>query len=97
MKDASSNLANIGNFGFALSTSSHDCCNSSWIIDLGTKNHMTHESSCFLPIALIPEEKKKGKLVKWNLFYVGGRFIPLASSMSLSTILHVPLARSLRL
>uniref|UniRef100_A0A2N9HEH7 Integrase catalytic domain-containing protein n=1 Tax=Fagus sylvatica TaxID=28930 RepID=A0A2N9HEH7_FAGSY len=46
-KDASCSLANTGNFGFALNTPNRDCCESSWIIDSGSTDHMTHESSNF--------------------------------------------------
>ena len=47
LKDASCNLANIGKYGFALSTSRHHSFKSFWIIDSGTTDHTMHESSLF--------------------------------------------------
>ena len=46
LKDASSFLANAGNFGLVLRASSNDC-SGPWIIDSGTYNHMTHQSNHF--------------------------------------------------
>uniref|UniRef100_A0A2N9GKU7 Uncharacterized protein n=1 Tax=Fagus sylvatica TaxID=28930 RepID=A0A2N9GKU7_FAGSY len=56
-KDASCSLANTGNLGFALNTPNRDCCESSWIIDSGSTDHMTHESSNFSSYNTYPSKR----------------------------------------
>jgi hypothetical protein len=89
-KDASCSLANTGNFGFALNTPNRDCCESSWIIDSGSTDHMTHESSNFSSYNAHPS-KRCVKTANGSSSAVSGvGSLPLTSSISLSTVLHVP-------
>jgi hypothetical protein len=89
-KDASCSLANTGNFGFALNTPNRDCCESSWIIDSGSTDHMTHESSNFSSYNTHPS-KRCVKTANGSSSAVSGvGSLPLTSSISLSTVLHVP-------
>jgi hypothetical protein len=89
-KDASCSLANTGNLGFALNTPNRDCCESSWIIDSGSTDHMTHESSNFSSYNTHPS-KHCVKTANGSSSAVSGvGSLPLTSSMSLSTVLHVP-------
>jgi hypothetical protein len=89
-KDASCSLANTGTFGFALNTPNRDCCESSWIIDSGSTDHMTHESSNFSSYNTHPS-KRCVKTANGSSSAVSGvGSLPLTSSMSLSTVLHVP-------
>uniref|UniRef100_A0A2N9J1M4 Integrase catalytic domain-containing protein n=1 Tax=Fagus sylvatica TaxID=28930 RepID=A0A2N9J1M4_FAGSY len=87
-KDASCSLANTGNLGFALNTPNRDCCESSWIIDSGSTDHMTHESSNFSSYNTHPS-KRCVKTANGSSSAVSGvGSLPLTSSMSLSTVLH---------
>jgi hypothetical protein len=89
-KDASCSLANTGNFGFALNTPNRDCCESSWIIDSGSTDHMTHESTNFSSYNTHPS-KRCVKTANGSSSAVSGvGSLPLTSSISLSTVLHVP-------
>jgi hypothetical protein len=89
-KDASCSLANTGNFGFALNTPNRDCCESSWIIDSGSTDHMTHESTNFTSYNTHPS-KRCVKTANGSSSAVSGvGSLPLTSSISLSTVLHVP-------
>jgi hypothetical protein len=89
-KDASCSLANTSNLGYALNTPNRDCCESSWIIDSGSTDHMTHESSNFSSYNTYPSKRCVKTANGSSSAMSGVSSLPLTSSMSLSTVLHVP-------
>jgi hypothetical protein len=88
LANASTSLGNTGNFGFIESTTSVPC-NKPWIIDSGASNHMTNDSKLFL---LYTTTLRNTVKVANGLStpVLGAGSIPLSSSLSLSSVLHVP-------
>ena len=88
MANASTSSGNTGNFGFTESTTSVSC-NKHWIIDSGASDHMTNDSKLFTLYTTTPRNTVK---VANGLStpVLGAGSIPLSSSLSLSSVLHVP-------